>query len=224
MMKDHELIHWMKEEIKRIPQGKLTTPKVRESSRLAFSKLDDKTINHVLKISEELLSEKTWALTIIAYDFAYRVRKQYTKETFDVFEKWLFLYVNDWWDCDDFCTHAFGELISMYDLFDERIIKWVYHEKFAVRRAAAVIQIRPIKKGLHHKMNPFIISDLLMNDTHDLVLKGYGWMLKVLSQKDPKIVFDYLKHHEEEMPRVSFRYACEKLDERLKKELMRKSS
>lgn len=223
MKNDHDVITWIKDEIKTYPKGKLTTPKVREISRLAFQRLKNQEIHHVLEIAEMLLKDRSWAESIIAYDFCYRVKKQYTKETFDAFEHILFTYVHDWWDCDDFCTHAFGELLCQFDDFDESIIKWVYHEKFAVRRAAAVIQILPIKKGLHHKMNPLIISDLLMNDTHDLVLKGYGWMLKVLSQKEPMKVYEYLKHHEEEMPRVSFRYALEKLDEKLKKDLMKKS-
>ena len=31
-------------------------------------------------------------------------------------------------------------------------------------------------------IDPFIISDRLMNDEHELVLKGYGWILKSVSQ------------------------------------------
>ena len=66
------------------------------------------------------------------------------------------------------------------------------------------------------------VSDLLMNDEHYLVLKGYGWMLKELSKHEPKMVIDYLKKHKDKMPRTAFRYALEKLDAESRKELMDK--
>ena len=59
-----------------------------------------------------------------------------------------------------------------------------------------------------------------MNDKHDLVLKGYGWMLRVLSQIDPNSVCEYLIRNKNTMPRVSFRYALEKLDREKKMLLM----
>lgn len=57
-----------------------------------------------------------------------------------------------------------------------------------------------------------MISDALMNDSHYLVLKGYGWMLKVLSEAEPEKVYEYLIKNRNCMPRVAFRYALEKLD------------
>ncbi|MHB8131628.1 MAG: DNA alkylation repair protein [Mobilitalea sp.] len=65
------------------------------------------------------------------------------------------------------------------------------------------------------------ISDLLLLDNDDLVRKGYGWMLKVLSIKEPQLVFDYLVKNKDVMPRVSFRYAVEKMNKDRKVELMR---
>lgn len=47
-------------------------------------------------------------------------------------------------------------------------------------------------------------------DEHELVRKGYGWMLKILSMKEPELVFDYLMQHKEVIPRKSFRYALKK--------------
>jgi 3-methyladenine DNA glycosylase AlkD len=55
---------------------------------------------------------------------------------------------------------------------------------------------------------------------HYLVLKGYGWMLKVLSQAEPESVFDYLAKRKKAMPRISFRYAIEKYGKELKARLM----
>lgn len=199
----------------------LTTGKVRAISSAMYKALEDKNIDNVFTLCEQLLDEHEWALGVIAYDWAYRVRKQYNDITFSVFEKWLKKYVNGWGNCDDFCTHAFGELLSQNNELFTEIIKWTNHRDFFVRRAAAVILIYPIKHNKYQKLNPFLISDKLMNDNHHLVLKGYGWMLKVLSQTEQKNVYEYLMKNKDTMPRVSFRYALEKFDTELKLSLMK---
>lgn len=181
----------------------------------------DHQLTHMLYICNELLKTQKWNYKTIAFDLIFRVKKQYQKETFNIFESWLFDYVNDWGDCDDFCTHAFGYLLMIYPEFFTRILTWKDHPKFAVRRATAVIFIYAIKKNKYQTFDLLLVSDLLMKDDHYLVLKGYGWMLKVLSEKDPITVYKYLEDNYQEMPRVAFRYALEKLDEVQKKLLMR---
>lgn len=201
-------------------ESRLTTGAVRSVSSSLFRELNDQSIESIFSLCEQLLNERSWSLSIIAYDWAYRVRNQYNESTFDIFEQWLKNYVTDWDDCDDFCTHAFGELISQRnDLFD-RVLTWVDHPGFWVRRAAAVVLIYPIKKNKYDNINPFQISDALLLDEHYLVLKGYGWMLKVLSQREPEMVFQYLLDKREVMPRISFRYALEKMNKEMKSRLM----
>lgn len=100
------------------------------------------------------------------------------------------------------------------------VVKWTEHPDFWVRRAAAVSLVYPIRKNKYKGINPFIISDALLNDDHYLVLKGYGWMLKVLSQSEPNSVYDYLMKNKDVMPRISYRYALEKFDKETKTRLM----
>lgn len=200
----------------------LQTGQVRSISSILYRKLNDKSIDNVLSICEHLLDEREWALGVIAYDWAFRVRKQYDQNTFFIFDRWLKKYVTGWGDCDDFCTHAFGELLSQNNELFTHILKWTLHPDFWVRRAAAVILIYPIKHNKYRTINPFIISDALMNDNHHLVLKGYGWMLKVLSEVESNKVYEYLLKNKNTMPRVSYRYALEKFDKALKLQLMEK--
>jgi 3-methyladenine DNA glycosylase AlkD len=44
-----------------------------------------------------------------------------------------------------------------------------------------------------------------------MVQKGYGWMLKELSEQDQKRVFDYVMSKRATMPRTALRYAIEKM-------------
>jgi len=200
----------------------LTTGAIRSVSASVFKMIKDKDINNVLSLCEELLDEKRWELGVVAYDWAFRMKKQYTDETFYIFERWLKKYVTGWGDCDDFCTHAFGELLSQNNNLFNHVIEWTNHPDFWVRRAAAVILIYPIKKGKFKEIDPFIIADKLMQDDHHLVLKGYGWMLKVLSSVHKDEVYRYLMTNKNIMPRVSLRYAIEKFSKDEKIILMEK--
>lgn len=203
-------------------QKGLRTGDVRMLSKRIFKTLEDKSIDTILELSEELLKTGEWAFWIIAYEWAFMVRKQYTVKTYDIFERWLINYVKDWDDCDDFCTHAFGELISQYNGLYPKILKLTEHAQFPVRRGAAVALIYPIKKGKCCEINPFLVSDALMNDTHYLVLKGYGWMLKVLSQYKTEEVVKYLLDNQKQMPRLAYRYAIEKMDDENIERLVKK--
>lgn len=204
------------------PHGKhIVTGDIRKLSAQLFRQMKDKNMERVFAVCEELLARRTWALGVIAYDFAFRVKSQYNETTYEVFFRWLKEYVRGWGDCDDFCTHAFGELLRQRKSLFSEIVMWTDDDDFWVRRASAVILIPAIRKNDYDSMNPLEISDRLMLDEHDLVLKGYGWMLKVLSQTDPGRVMDYLTENHERMPRVAYRYAIEKFDKETRTRFMK---
>lgn len=204
-----------------IEEGKhIVTGDIRKLSSALYKKIENKNINNVLVLCEELLEQHAWELGVIAYDWAYKVRKQYTKETYDVFYSWLKKYVRGWGDCDDFCTHAFAELLRKEKTLFPEIIEWTKAKEFWIRRASAVILIPAITHNDYDNINPLIISDALMEDEHDLVRKGYGWMLKALSKVERDAVKKYLIANHARMPRVAYRYALEKFDKETKTELM----
>jgi len=178
-------------------------------------------INTIYTICEQLLDTKKHGETIIAYQLIYDVKDKYNEDTFDVFEKWLNVYIEDWWDCDDFMTHAFQFVLMKYPKNLGKIKAWVYSSNFAVRRSAAVVLIRPAQKGLISEKQIFLICDLLMDDGHYLVQKGYGWLLKESCKEYHDSVVRYLVANQNKMTRTAFRYALEKLSEFEKEGLMR---
>ena len=198
----------------------IITGDVRKLSSTLFRKIEDKSIENVFILCEELLNEHSWALGVIAFDFAYRMKNYYNESTYEIFYRWLKDYVRGWGDCDDFCTHAFGELLRQNKSLFVKIMAWTDDRDFWVRRASAVILIQKKKKNDYVGIEPFTISDRLMLDAHDLVLKGYGWMLKCLSQINPSSVKEYLIKNCKKIPRVAYRYAIEKFDKETRNELL----
>lgn len=74
-------------------QSRITTGKIREVSSDVYRLIEDKSINSVFGLYECLLDERKWELGVIAYDWAFKMKKLYNYETFAVFEKWLKKYI-----------------------------------------------------------------------------------------------------------------------------------
>jgi 3-methyladenine DNA glycosylase AlkD len=182
-------------------------------------KNDPQTI--VFDLCEQLWSSGMLEESIVACHWAYSLRKQFQAENFVTFEHWVDEYITNWATCDTLCNHTIGTFVEMYPKFVQDLQRWAKSANQWKRRAAAVSLIIPAKKGLFHT-DAFAIAKTLLHDTEDLVQKGYGWLLKVVSQSDQQAVFEFVMLHKTTMPRTALRYTIEKMPKELKAELMKK--
>jgi 3-methyladenine DNA glycosylase AlkD len=198
----------------------LTTPVIRDISKQYFSQVKQLGKQQIFDLSEVLLESRSGAERVIAFDWAFRCRKDYVEADFATFERWLNSYVDGWGSCDDFCTRAFGSFIRQYPAHIVRVKQWTESDNRWLRRAAAVVMLYSIRRG-EHVDAAFQIVDRLLTDGDDMVQKGYGWLLKEIGKRvAPMRVFNYVMAHKDVMPRTSLRYAVEKLEPDLRRQAM----
>ncbi len=197
-------------------QGGVRTPMVRKYSGEFFKRVRGISKEGVFELCKKLLDQveihpkQGWVFRTIAFDWAFRMRKEYTRSDFELFHSWLNLYIRDWSACDDFCTHALGSLVYSFPELVKETKKWALSSDRWHRRASAVTIIYSLRR---HRLleEGFQIADILLLDADDMVQKGYGWMLKEASNKFPEDVFNYVMIHKLLMPRTALRYAIENL-------------
>ena len=197
------------------------TPDVQKIAKSHFVKIKGKNKEEVFSICEKLLQSGFHEEAMVAFEWAYSLRKQYEASDFDVFERWVEKYVDNWAKCDTLCNHSVGALVERFPQYIDRLKAWTKSDNRWLRRASAVSLIVPAKKGMFLD-DVFKISDKLLKDKDDLVQKGYGWLLKEASNLHQNEVFEYVMKNKADMPRTALRYAVEKFPNDLRDAAMTK--
>jgi 3-methyladenine DNA glycosylase AlkD len=195
---------------------------LKEISKTCFKDIKHLSKMEIFDICEELLHSKIGPRRFFAFDWAGKQNRSFEKSDFTRFERWLMDYVDNWGSCDTICTIVIGPLVAKFPELSSKTKKWAKSNNLWQRRASAVSLIYPVKKHLLLD-EVFKTADILLMDDQDMVLKGYGWMLKVAGDYYPDEVFAYVMKHKDKMPRTALRYAIEKYPPNKRKEAMEKS-
>jgi len=122
------------------------------------------------------------------------------------------------WDLVDLTSHKIvGEFLKdkkrdkLYDLAQS---KNLWEKRISIISCFAYIKNSDFKDALR-------ISEILLNDNHDLIHKAVGWALREIGKKDKSAEENFLKRYYKIMPRTMLRYAIEKFEEKERKRYLK---
>lgn len=144
--------------------------------------------------------------------------RQYKKKPEEVFLFYLdnLAAVNNWNLVDLSAYCILGEHLKKRDrglLYQLAVSPRMWERRIAIVSTIAFIRI-------HQYADTLSIADMLMSDTHDLIHKAAGWLLREVGKKDPQVLRNYLASRKVFMPRTMLRYAIEKFDDEERKLLL----
>jgi len=122
---------------------------------------------------------------------------------------------NNWDLVDITCTRVIGQF-----LFDnpqhKKILYQLARSKDLWEKRIAIVSTYTFIKYKEFE-DTLAISELLLKDTHDLIHKAIGWMLREVGKKDEEVLKNFLKQHYNQLPRTTLRYAIERFPEQERK-------
>ncbi len=195
------------------------TPDVRKIAKKYWKRIKRQPKNKILDLTEDLLDSSISEQQTIAFSWAFSLKSKLKPTDYERFYAWIRQYVDTWFKCDDFCTHAVGYLVYKYPRLSNHLVEWTDSHNRWVKRAAAVSLIYSLRRKEQLDL-AFELAEKLLLDEDDMVQKGYGWMLKEASNTWLHKVFEFVLEHKDEMPRTALRYAIEKLPENKRQEAM----
>lgn len=125
--------------------------------------------------------------------------------------------VNNW----DLVDTSAPNIVGRYLLDKDRrvLYKLAKSKNLWERRIAIVATLAFIGNG--ESADTFAIAELLLADTHDLIHKATGWMLREVGKRVSRLALArFIKVHKADMPRTTLRYATEHFPPELRKTLL----
>jgi 3-methyladenine DNA glycosylase AlkD len=122
-------------------------------------------------------------------------------------------YINNWDLVDASAEHIVGPHLEAREIaLLERLAR---SDDIWERRIAIISTFHFIKRN---EFAPTLkIARLLLEDSHDLIHKAVGWMLREVGKRDREVEDAFLKKHYKKMPRTMLRYAIERHPEAVRK-------
>lgn len=182
----------------------LTVPQQRQIAK--------KYIHLTLKELQKLLSSKIHEYRLTAlFILIAKYKKAGKEEREEIFDFYLknTAHINNW----DLIDLSAPSIVGDYLLNKDRNILYRLAKSKSLwkKRISILATYTFIKNGQF--TDTLKISEILLKDTHDLIHKAIGWMLREVGKKDQKAEENFLMRHYRVMPRTMLRYATERFGE-----------
>jgi 3-methyladenine DNA glycosylase AlkD len=183
----------------------VTMPQIRSVAKAVWRDVTLTDVKGLLKSA--IHEERMLALVVLTHRFA-KGDEAEKKRIFDLYMAST-RRINNW----DLVDVSVGRIVGVYLLDKDRSVLYERARSPLLwdRRIAMVATGMFIRHG--QLDDTFALADILLFDTHDLMHKAVGWMLREAGKKDLARLSVFLKERAPGMPRTMLRYAIEKYPE-----------
>ena len=174
-------------------------------------------IDEIARLLESPIHEHRLAATIIMSGQYRRANATGRQWLYELYLKALSKnQINNWDIVDTSAEHILGAYARKHGT---EILFSLCKSNLWSRRAAIVSCFAWLRQG--EVGSTLELAEILWPDTHDLMQKAVGWMLRETGKcVDEGFLLDFLDNHAHEMPRTELRYAIERLDSAKRKHYM----
>lgn len=186
---------------------------------LVFSSLSFAQIK--LLFTSKIHEERLLALLILNLQFSKSVQAKnlsMQKKIFLFYIKHV-RFINNWDLIDTSAPQILGNYLFDKDrslLYQWAQSKNLWHKRIAILSTFYFIKKFDFNDTLH-------LAEILLHDTHDLIHKAVGWMLREVGNRNLAVEQSFLKKHYTQMPRTMLRYAIEKFPEKERQKYLKGS-
>ncbi|MDH7476656.1 MAG: DNA alkylation repair protein [Microgenomates group bacterium] len=190
----------------------LNVAQVREVAKKHLQKL---TYDDLQKLLQDKIHEyRLCALMILRLQYE-KADKEEKKKFVDFYLKNT-SHINNWDLVDLSCEYILGNFLL--DKKRDILYKLAKSKNLWERRIAIVSTFEFIR---HNQFSDtFKISEILLNDKHNLIHKAVGWMLREVGKREEKLLEKFLEKNCQKMPRVMLKYAVEKFEKKKRKKYL----
>lgn len=193
----------------------ITVPKLREISK----KYQSLNLNDLQKLLESKIHEhRLSALMILRFKYENKSVDEKSKKEVVHFYLLNTKKINNWDLVDLSCHYILGNWLLTKDR--EILYKLAKSDNLWEKRISIISTFAFIRNDQF--TDTLRISEILINDKHDLIHKAVGWALREIGKKDKKVEISFLNKYYKTMPRTMLRYAIEKFSEKERKFYLKK--
>jgi 3-methyladenine DNA glycosylase AlkD len=175
-------------------------------TRKIASTYTELSLTEVEKLLESPIHEHRLAALVVMVNKTKKATESQKQQLYELYLKRTDR-INNWDLVDLSCRDIVGGYLN--DKPKDPLYKLAKSKDIWERRIAIVSTWQFIREK--QLSETFKIAEMLLNDTHDLIHKAVGWMLREAGKRDETALLKFLDKHAASMPRTTLRYSLERL-------------
>ena len=124
-----------------------------------------------------------------------------------------------WAHVDWLAATVIGDVVGRHPASLRWLPLWAKQKNFWIRRTALLAQLNTLKRGEGDWELFTRLAAAMLHEKEFFIRKAIGWVLREMSKKRPKIVYDFIRAHRDEMSGLTLREGAKYLSDTQRKAL-----